>query len=221
MAPGGRQEGRRGRQARPPDGPLPPGRRPREGRASSRPTWACRTPRPLLDLGVGWSDWHGGWAFPASDAAGRLIGISVRHRDGRKRLVAGSRNGLFLPWTLARRDPALPLIVCEGASDAAAAMALGGEAVRAVGRPNWACGDDLLLALLNRLNPAGDANVTVVGDNDAGGDGRRGALALARTLRPAAARVRVVLPPAGVKDLRAWLAAGLAAAGFAALLDAA
>ena len=46
--------------------------------------------RPVADLGVGWSAWHGGWAFPMLDAAGSLIGVQVRTPEGEKRSLRGS-----------------------------------------------------------------------------------------------------------------------------------
>ena len=79
--------------------------------------------RPLEDLGAGWSDFHPGLALPARDARGRLVGVQVRHANGAKRLLRGSRQGLFLPADLARQPANAPLVICEGASDAAAAPA--------------------------------------------------------------------------------------------------
>jgi hypothetical protein len=48
----------------------------------------------------------------------------------------------------------------------------------------------------------------VVGDRDGHGRGQDGAHSLARDLALFCRQVRVVLPPAGIKDARAWLNAG-------------
>ena len=182
--------------------------------------------RPLDDLGVGWSAFHPGHAFPARDGQGRLVGIQIRRGDGSKRLVRGSRQGLFLPWNLRRRPADGPLVACEGASDTAACLDLADRHQhdehlaappwRAAGRPNWACGGDELLALVRSLHPNGDARVVVMADAEASGVGRRGARELADLLRPHCRAVRVLLPAAPAKDLRERVAAGLSPAAFAA-----
>ncbi|MEI6148942.1 MAG: hypothetical protein WCS01_07580, partial [bacterium] len=59
-------------------------------------------------------------AFPMHDGTGQVCGIRTRNRDGSKRAVTGSRAGVFLPTF---HDGAEP-VVCEGPTDAAAAMAM-------------------------------------------------------------------------------------------------
>jgi hypothetical protein len=181
------------------------------------------SPKPLLDLGVGWSSFHPGYASPCRDHLGRLVGIQIRGEDGTKRLVRGSRQGLFLPWNLRTMPLNTPLVICEGASDMAACLDLAYRhhqdqdlptlPWRAVGRPNWACGGGELLKLVRHLHPAADARVVIVADAEPSGDGRRGARELADLLRPACRRVEVLVPTA--KDLRERVAAGLTPAAFA------
>ena len=188
-------------------------------------TLGLSSPKPLVELGVGLSDFHPGHAFPCRDGFGKLVGIQVRHGDGTKRLVRGSRQGLFLPWNLRQQPVDTPLVVCEGASDAACCLdlayrhqqdlSLPALPWRAVGRPNWACGGGELLKLVRSLHPAADARVVIVADAELSGDGRRGARELADLLRPACRRVEVLLPH-GAKDLRERVAGGLTAAAFAA-----
>ena len=182
--------------------------------------------RPLEDLGAGWSDFHPGLALPARDARGRLVGVQIRHADGAKRLLRGSRQGLFLPADLARQPATAPLVICEGASDAAASLDLAHRhreknallvmPWRTAGRPNWACGGAMLLELVTLLNPDRSARVVIMADVEPSGDGRRGARELADLLRPAARSVRVLVPAAGAKDLRERVRAGLTPAAFAA-----
>ena len=191
------------------------------------------SPWPLGQLGVGWSHFHPGWAFPMLDADRRLTGVQVRRHDGTKRQVRGSRLGLFLPRGLSRMPRDVPLVICEGASDAAAALDLadrfrgkregereggrGDEHMpwRPVGRASCAGGQDMVAALVDRLHPIGRAEIVVVADADEAG--RRGAAELAEALRTPARDVRVLVPAAAEgKDLRARVVAGLTPATFAA-----
>ena len=187
-------------------------------------TLGLSSPKPLVGLGVGWSDYHPGYAFPCRNHAGKLVGIQIRAENGSKRLVRGSRQGLFLPWDLRTMSSSVPLVVCEGASDTACCLDLAYQHLaansasdlcwRPVGRPNWACGGDELLKLVNSLHPDADARVVIVADAEPSGDGRRGARELADLLHPACRRVEVLVPKA--KDLRDRVASGLTPAAFAA-----
>jgi putative DNA primase/helicase len=93
----------------------------------------------------------------------------------------------------------LPVLIVEGMSDVAAAMDLG---FVAVGRP----GASSCLAMLKDLPLAGRA-IVVVGEHDAGA-GEQGMEAAFRTLKKISPHVRKVMPPTGVKDLRAWVLQG-------------
>jgi hypothetical protein len=147
--------------------------------------------------------------FPEHDGEGRVIGLSERvpgaGPDGTdaKRQIHGGRRGLTVPdgWDL----PAGPIYVVEGSSDTIAAFAAG---LACVGRPGAAAGIDLLVRQLRDV-PAG-RDLVVVGENDRkpSGEwpGRDGAVAVAAALAAKLARpVRVAMPPAGAKDVRAWL----------------
>ena len=96
-----------------------------------------------------------------------------------------------------------PVIVVEGATDAAAAMDLG---FVAVGRPsNLACMDILKDLLRGR-------NAIVIGENDGFNEttgqrpGHEGMIATFQVLKKVCPEVRMVLPPEHVKDLRQWVA---------------
>lgn len=164
----------------------------------------------LRRLRVGWSTAHRAWTFPMSDARGRVIGIRLRLPNGRKLSVRGGREGLFIPQQLDRENL---LLVCEGASDTAAALDLGFEAV---GRPSCTGGVRLLLDLILLRRPA---RVAVVADADA--PGLRGAEHLAALLTPYVRELRVLAPPAPFKDLREWRRAGATAGDLQLLFDSA
>ncbi|MEM6560005.1 MAG: hypothetical protein AAF656_00260 [Planctomycetota bacterium] len=184
-------------------------------------TLGLSSPKPLADLGVGWSSYHPGYAFPCRDGLGRLVGIQIRGEDDTKRLVRGSRQGLFLPWDLRTMSKSVPLVICEGASDTACCLDLAYEQLRGlflsdlpwrpIGRPNWACGGDLLEQLILDLHPDRHVDVVVVADNEA--DGRRGARELVEQLRSCVRRIDLLVPEA--KDLRERIRDGLTAAAFA------
>ncbi len=153
----------------------------------------------LQQLGIGWSAAHRAWSFPMRDAAGRVVGIRLRREDGRKFAVRGGREGLFL--TATAPEGTLPLFICEGPTDTAALIEL--DFANVAGRPSCTGGVRLLTDLVQRRQPAA---VIIVTDNDE--PGRRGADNLASVLMVYAPAVRVIAPPTGIKDARAWLQAG-------------
>lgn len=168
----------------------------------------------LKRLGIGWASQaalgevgtacRGGgcWSFPMRHAAGRIVGIRLRTAGGFKYGVAGSRQGLFIPAELEACDR---LLIAEGPTDAAALVDLG---FAAVGRPSCNTGTGDLVELVRQ---ARTGRVVIVGDNDR--VGVRAANALARALAFHSPDVRLILPPDGLKDARAWTgAAGVDAA---------
>lgn len=162
----------------------------------------------LQRLGVGWCGW--GWTFPMTDISRSLRGIRVRKRNGIKLAVTGSRDGLFIPDpqddldTLDALDTSPggvpPLLICEGPTDTAALLDLGFDVV---GRPSCRGGSALLVDLVRRRRPD---EVVIVADGD--GAGRQGAESLASVLVVHVPAVRVIRPPRGIKDARAWKRAG-------------
>jgi hypothetical protein len=154
----------------------------------------------LTALRVGWSAEHVAWSFPMTDpATGRVVGIRLRAPDGSKFSVKGGKEGLFLPTT----EPALdaPVLIAEGPTDAAALLDLG--FLNVAGRPSCTGGIRHVVTL---VRARGAKEVVVVADADDAG--RRGAANLASVLRVYVPAVRVVEPPAGMKDVRAWKQAG-------------
>jgi DNA primase len=152
----------------------------------------------LERLGVGWDG--EAFTFPMRDERGAVIGIRRRFADGRKNCATGSRNGLFVPDGITGGGH---LLVCEGPTDCAAALDLGFEAI---GRPN--CNSKVRMT----VRYVGARPVIIVADNDVAGIA--GARGLAEALAVRGRRVRIVVPPAGVKDLRAWRQRGLTAEGL-------
>lgn len=191
----------------------------------------------LHRLGIGWASRAellamgteclgvGVWTFPMVDASGCVRGIRLRTPKGFKYALAGGHDGLFVPLWLASGGNATPtsnltamlntgpLLVAEGPTDTAALLDLG---FAAAGRSSCAGGVKLLVELV-RVCRAND--VVIVADGDK--PGQRGAQALASVLAAYLHRVRVILPPPGIKDARAWKQAGVTAAEVHAAIDAA
>jgi phage/plasmid primase-like uncharacterized protein len=164
----------------------------------------------LTRLGIGWSSHHTAWTFPMSDAHGNVVGIRLRLPDGRKLSVRGGREGLFIPAAL---DYSGRLLIAEGPTDTAALLDLG---FCAVGRPSCTGGVKLLRELVRKLAVP---EAVIVADGDA--SGQRGAESLAAVLVAYCPAVRIIAPPPGVKDARAWKQRGATAADVQAAIDAA
>lgn len=152
----------------------------------------------ITSLGVGWSEQQRAWSFPMTDAAGHVLGIRLRGPTGIKFAVKGGREGLFIP---AGECPNSTLFICEGPTGTAALLDLGFAGV--VGRPSCTGGIKLLVNLVRERDPE---EVVIVADADE--VGKRGAANLAAVLAVYVPAVRVIGPPEGIKDARAWLQAG-------------
>lgn len=152
-------------------------------------------------LAIG-AEQHGDeWHTPERDATGKIIGTQRRLPTGRKIMVEGSKRGLLYvhPLPDGHGDtPDLPVLVVEGATDAAAAHSL---ALVAVGRPSATGGAEHLAKLLE------GRHVAILGENDEG-VGQTSPYTMADRLAERCASVRVVFPPKDHKDLRAWVSAG-------------
>ena len=167
--------------------------------------WSVDTPPATLDefaaslglstpsvraAGTAWSATHTAWAFPMCDGYGNIVGIRLRNERG-KFAVRGSRQGIFLADGPAQS----PLFVCEGPTDAAAAVELG---LFAVGRPNCCCGGAEIKVFARRHDCR---RVVIISDNDKPGlDGARKVGAEIKL--PFA----IYVPPA--KDLREFVRLG-------------
>ncbi len=159
-----------------------------------------------LLVGTG-ADAHGTFSsWPQFDSHLRVVGISLRRDDGSKRLRSGDRSGLHVPLDLPLSLSGERVLVVEGGSDCAAGLALG---LWSIGRHSVLSGFGEIVRLLRSRRPA---CITVVADRDPDERGLRASQRLAARLRPICPQVGVVLPPSGIKDLRAWTSAGAALA---------
>ena len=150
-------------------------------------------------LAAGWCSSSAAWSFPMTDARGRVLGIRLRTDSGKKFAVKGGNEGLFIPAGL---ECSKTLLLPEGPTDTAAILDLG---FTAVGRPNDRGGRRLLVDLIRRQKPA---TVVIVADRDEREQGMVAATGLAGVLTLHHRDVRVIIPPAGVKDARQWVQLG-------------
>jgi hypothetical protein len=157
--------------------------------------------RSLRRLNVGWHRSHRCYSFPMRDDQGRIVGIRLRRPNGAKFAVRGSQSALFM---LADLSSPLRLFISEGPTDCAALLDMG---LTAVGRPSCSGGADMLTRLIHRLRPH---DVVIVADADL--PGRQGAASLAQDLILQVPLVKVIEPPASVKDIREWKRQGATAA---------
>lgn len=135
-------------------------------------------------------------AFPMHDGRGNICGIRTRTHEGEKKAITGSKAGVFLPLV---GLPAVDVLICEGPTDAAAAMALGFEPI---GRPSCIGQEQHVIDTIRRW---GSSRATICADSD--GPGIAGANRLADAIRASRIAVRMVTPT-GHKDLRDWLRHG-------------
>ena len=170
----------------------------------------CVSVKSLQRLGIGWAEDYGAWSFPMQNVGETIIGIRLRFPSGRKLSVKGGREGLFIPKGIRHGGP---LLICEGPSDVAAMLDLG---FNPIGRPSCSGGTKLLLDVVKWWKP-GQAVILA----DADGPGRRGAERLAARLVLYVPDVRVIQPPNGIKDARAWKKAGATAADVQAMINSA
>ena len=142
-------------------------------------------------------------AIPMYDSdAVTILGIQLRHRDGKKHTIPGSQLGLFLTAEQARHPTNFHdrrVVITEGFSDAACAYELVGKHARVFGKANNLLGGE---KLGEYLTYTGITDVWFIGDRDVAGE--RGIQKSIKELQKRMVSVRVMYPPKGVKDLRAW-----------------
>jgi hypothetical protein len=159
----------------------------------------------LAALGCVWAAEKNAWGFPMRKPDGKICGIRLRTLAGDQFAVKGSHAGLFL----SDMDAKPILTICEGVSDASAAISMG---LWAIGRHNCAGQHDEIneFIKLNRVR-----RVCVIADNDEDKErpdgtkynpGFDGAERLQETLKVPSV---VILP--FLKDLRASFLAGMTA----------
>jgi len=129
--------------------------------------------------------------FPMYDGHGKPCGVRTRTLSGDKKALLGSRAGVFLPAF----GPDSDVVVCEGPTDATAALALG---FWPIGRPSCLGCERHVVDTLKRFSVF---KATICADAD--GPGLAGARKLADVLRACKVQVRIVTP-GHCKDLRDW-----------------
>lgn len=158
----------------------------------------------LCLMGCAWAKPHNAFAFPMVNGSGQKIGIRLRAASGAKWAVTGSRQGIFIPQTLAD-DVAF---IVEGPTDCAAALTMG---VFPIGRPSCRGSVSYTQIAINRLNIN---RAVLIADNDPSkfdekvkrwipSPGIEGAKALANELQVPCCNL--VLP---AKDMREFLNLG-------------
>lgn len=158
--------------------------------------WAKNLSLPVdaMDL-MGTCILAGKLCFPMFDGHGKVCGIRTRDKLGNKRAITGSKAGVFLSPYYGDEET----IICEGPTDATAALALG---FWSIGRPSCLGSERHVVDTCRRY---GIRQVTLCADGD--GPGIAGAKKLEDTLRAAKISVRMVTP-SNHKDLRDWYKAG-------------
>ncbi len=164
------------------------------------------TAESLTRIGMGWSSKKESYSFPERDAAGKVVGITYRSRNGETKAGKGGKRGLTIPSNV--NELQRPMLIVEGATDTAACILLGIAVIGVPSAGGTRASTEELVTLL-----ADEPEVIVVGENDTKSDGRwpgrDGAKKLAGNLTTLLEReVRWALVPDGVKDICAWLNSG-------------
>jgi len=159
--------------------------------------WANELSLPAPDMAfMGAVALSGMLAFPMYDGEGKIIGIRTRSETGQKKAITGSKAGVFLPTV---HMEGLDVVICEGPTDATAALSLGFEPI---GRPSCIGQEDIILATLKRWKVH---QVTICSDNDT--PGFQGSKRLCELLQKHHILHRLVTSHT-CKDLREWLKNG-------------
>lgn len=136
------------------------------------------------------------WAFPM-EVNGKVVGLKLRHQDGAKLCVKGSKLGLIIPVMF---DPhADEIWLTEGESDLMAAI--GAWNINAVARPGCTSCTKEIADLSKRKH------LVILCDNDK--PGKEGAARLVDACKQARS-ITVLAPPS--KDVREWVKRGAKAA---------
>lgn len=157
----------------------------------------CVTTLALKNLSAVWAQGHKAWAFPMKNGRGQVVGIRFRAMNASKWTLRGTHSGLFLHYQ-PRRVPIV--MICEGATDAAAASIFPCEIV---GRPACLGCEDMIIEYVTRNHYR---RAIIVGDNDSESSnyaGQRGAHKLSEMLTIPNV---VWIPP--VKDVREFINRG-------------
>ena len=159
-------------------------------------------PDALRRLRVGWSAGRQATSWPMRNDAGEIVGVRLRDpATGAKWSVRGSDgHGVFYdPDQVLNAPMGARVWIGEGPTDTAALLTLG---FMAIGCPSSGVGGGFIASIGHRIRPA---EWVIVADADP--KGIEGAKRLQSDL-VAVAPVRIITPPTGCKDARAWLGLG-------------
>ena len=109
-------------------------------------------------VGCVWLPQYRAWGFPMRDGNYKAIGIRLRNDKGEKWAVTGSKNGIFYSLGDLQRT----IVICEGPTDTAAAIACG---FFAIGRPSCSAGVNEVVDFINR-NRREVSRAIIIPDND-------------------------------------------------------
>jgi hypothetical protein len=159
-------------------------------------------PDALRRLQVGWNPAQQVTSWPMRNDAGEIVGVRLRDPEtGSKWSVRGSDGqGVFCdPDQVLNAPQGARVWIAEGPTDTAALLTLG---FMAIGCPSSGVGCGFIASIGHRIRPA---EWVIVADADP--KGIEGAKRLQSDL-VAVAPVRIITPPTGCKDARAWLGLG-------------
>lgn len=157
----------------------------------------------LKSLGVGWSDSHRAWMFPMRNGKNEVVGWNRRFKDGSKKILAGTKAGLYIP----QMDASNPTFICEGGSDTAALLDMG---FFAIGRFNVSSGAADLKEFFSRNKIY---KCVIVADNDGlknygGKKARPGIIGAQRLKSDLGVSSCIWIPPTPCKDVREFVKRG-------------
>jgi len=141
-------------------------------------------------FGIGWDG--SAYTIPVWEH-NEIVGILQRFPDGQKRLVRGSKGGIYHRADGYWLNGAL--LICEGLSDTMVAVECGFEAV---GRFNCLANKNEITEILKGRNTM----AIIVADNDQAG--LHGSIGLMQTLLEAGVKTLRLVVPDSYKDLRDW-----------------
>lgn len=118
-------------------------------------------PSALYMMGCAWAPEHDAWAIPMRDENGKMVGIRLRHTNGDKTAVRGSKAGLFYAMNYEYKSNRFKsTYIVEGPTDCAAGLSMG---LYVIGRPSVMGSEDQVNAFLknNQIYRA-----VIIADND-------------------------------------------------------
>ena len=159
-------------------------------------------PDALQRLQVGWNPAQQVSSWPMRNDVGEIVGVRLRDPETSRKWSEGGSDGkgvFYDPDQVLNAPQGARVWIGEGPTDTAALLTLG---FMAIGCPSSGVGGGFIASIGHRIRPA---EWVIVADADP--KGIEGAKRLQSDL-VAVAPVRIITPPTGCKDARAWLGLG-------------